>query len=59
MTYGDKIRSMSDKELAHFLGCCVITDDEYEPMFICGIGHFTWIDELAHKLGEKIMESEE
>lgn len=54
MTYGDKIRSMNDKELAEFLSECVISDNEGEAMFICGIGHFVWAEDLADKLGEEI-----
>lgn len=53
MTYGDKIRSMNDKELAEFLSQCVIPDDECKLMFIYGIGHFGWIEDLAEKLGEQ------
>lgn len=55
MTYGDKIRSMSDKELAEFLSLCVIPDDEYaSSMFIYGVGHFVWTEDLADKLSEEI-----
>lgn len=55
MTYGDKIRSMNDNELAEFLSQCVIPDDEAN-MFIYGVGHFVWTDDLADKLGEQIEE---
>ena len=59
MTYGDKIRSMNDTELAEFLSACVIPDDEYaSSMFICGVGHFTWAEDLADKLSEEIEESD-
>lgn len=54
MTYGDKIRSMNDKELAEFLSACVIPDNDSESMYICGIGHFMWSEDLADKLGEEI-----
>ena len=54
MTYGDKIRSMNDKELAEFLGECVIPDNDSERMFICGVGHFMWTEDLEKKLGEQI-----
>lgn len=54
MTYGDRIRSMNDKELAGFLSTCVIPDNNSESMFICGIGHFMWAEDLADKLGEEI-----
>ncbi len=54
MTYGDKIRSMNDKELAEFLSQCVIPDNESESMFICGIGHFIWTEDLADKLSQQI-----
>lgn len=57
MTYGDKIRSMSDKELAEFLSNCVIPDDASECMYICGIGTFMWQEDLAEKLAEEIEES--
>jgi hypothetical protein len=54
MTYGDKIRSMNDKELAEFLSQCVIPDDKCKLMFIYGIGHFGWTEDLADKLSEEI-----
>ena len=54
MTYGDKIRSMNDKELAEFLSQCVIPDNESESMLICGVGHFIWTEDLADKLSEEI-----
>ena len=54
MTYGDKIRSMSDKELAEFLSVCVIPDDSSEGMYISGVGRFMWAEDLADKLGEEI-----
>lgn len=57
MTYGDKIRSMNDKELAEFLSQCVVPDNEGEAMFICGVGHFVWAEDLADKLGEEIEET--
>jgi len=56
MTYGDKIRSMNDKELAEFLSACVIPDNDSESMYICGVGHFTWEEDLADKLSEEIEE---
>ena len=59
MTYGDKIRSMNDKELAEFLSACVIPDDECKLMFICGVGHFGWTEDLADKLGEEIESQQE
>ena len=58
MTYGDKIRSMNDKELAEFISQCVIDDNEGEAMYIYGIGHFVWAEDLADKLGEEIKEDE-
>lgn len=57
MTYGDKIRSMNDKELANFLSLCMIPEDDSESMFIYGIGHFMWAEDLADKLGEEIKEN--
>ena len=54
MTYGDKIRSMNDNELAEFLSLCVIPDDVCKLMFIYGIGHFGFTDDLEKKLGEQI-----
>lgn len=54
MTYGDKIRSMNDKELARFLSQCVIPEDDSRDMFICGVGHFWWAEDLADKLSEEI-----
>ena len=54
MTYGDKIRSMNDKELAEFLSMCEIPSNDSEDMFICGVGHFWWEEDLADKLGEEI-----
>ena len=55
MTYGDKIRSMTDNELAKFLSQCVIPDDEYaSSMFIYGVGHFGWTDDLEDALGKEV-----
>lgn len=54
MTYGDKIRSMNDKDLAEFLSACVIPDNDSESMYICGVGHFMWPEDLAEKLAEQI-----
>lgn len=54
MTYGDKIRSMNNEELARFLSMCVIPDDGSEPMYIYGVGRFILEDDLADKLGEEI-----
>ena len=54
MTYGDKIRSMDDKDLARFLSLCMIPENDSESMFIYGLGHFTWTEDLADKLGEEI-----
>ena len=58
MTYGDKIRSMNDEELANFLCKSVIPIDECESIYIYGIGHFGWEEDLADKLKEEISESE-
>ena len=58
MTYGDKIRSMNDEELANFLCKCVIPKDECESIFVYGVGHFEWEEDLADKLKEEISESE-
>lgn len=40
MTYGDKIRSMNDKQLADFLSKSIIPADECEMMAIFGVGCF-------------------
>ena len=53
MTYGDKIRSMNDKELAELLSC-MIPEDDIEPMFIYGVGFFRCTKDLADKLSEQM-----
>lgn len=53
MTYGDKIRSMNDKELAEFLSWCMIPDDDSESMYIYGVGFFWCAKDLEDKLGEE------
>lgn len=58
MTYGDKIRSMSDKQLAAFLSSCVIPEDVCEPMDITEVGRFDTQDDLEDKLGEEIKPNE-
>ena len=58
MTYGDKIRSMNDHELAEFLSRCVVSDDDYSDMFIYGLGHFTWAEEVEDALHLEISEKE-
>lgn len=54
MTYGDKIRSMNDKQLADFLCKSIIPADECELMAIFGVGCFSTQDDLEDKLGEEI-----
>lgn len=54
MTYGDKIRSMNDNELAEFLSACVIPDEGNEAMYISGVGRFMWTDDLADELSQQI-----
>lgn len=55
MTYGDKIRNMSDEELAEFLGEVSNNGDDY--LFkIPGMGCFAHTDDIAEKLGEEIDE---
>ena len=56
MTYGDRIRSMNDKELAEFLSLCIIPAELYEPMYITNIGRFHFEEDLMEKLGEEIEE---
>lgn len=58
MTYGDKIRSMNDKQLAVFLSSCVIPEDVNEAMEITEVGRFDTIDDLEDKLGEEIKPNE-
>lgn len=58
MTYGDKIRSMSDKQLANLFSSCVIPEDESEAMQIYGVGYFYTRDDLEDKLGEEIKPNE-
>ena len=54
MTYGDKIRSMNDKQLAAFLSQCIIPEDVCEPMTILDVGRFDTQDDLEDKLGEEV-----
>ena len=55
MTYGDKIRNMTDEELAEFLGEVSNNGDDY--LFrIPGMGCFAHTDDIAEKLGEEIDE---
>ena len=56
MTYGDRIRSMNDKDLAEFLSLCIIPAELYEPMYITNVGRFHFEEDLAEKLGEEIEE---
>lgn len=58
MTYGDKIRSMNDKQLADFLSKSIIPADECEMMAIFGVGCFCTRDDLEDKLGEEIKPDE-
>lgn len=58
MTYGDKIRSMNDKQLADFLSKSIIPADESEMMVIFGVGCFSTQDDLEDKLGEEIEPNE-
>lgn len=58
MTYGDKIRSMNDKQLADFLSQCIIPEDVCEKMTILGVGCFDTQDDLEDKLGEEIEPNE-
>ena len=54
MTYGDKIRSMNDKQLAAFLSQCIIPEDVCEAMTIFDVGRFDTQDDLEDKLGEEV-----
>ena len=58
MTYGDKIRSMNDKQLAAFLSQCIIPEDACEAMTILDVGRFDTQDDLEDKLGEEIKPNE-
>ena len=58
MTYGDKIRSMNDKQLADFLSKSIIPADECEKMTILDVGRFDTQDDLEDKLGEEIKPNE-
>lgn len=57
MTYGDRIRSMNDLELAEFLTACIIPENPSEYMYISGLGRFMWSEDITAKLATEIKEN--
>lgn len=46
MTNWEYIKSLDEKEIARRICLSFIPDDECSPMFIHGVGHFDWEEDV-------------